>query len=497
MQAMARFGGVMTKQGYSSGALWSMLNAAARVGLPLAIFVYFARALSPAEIGTVALALACSEFIKTLGLPGAYEVLLQQKGDTVRHHETALAALIAAGLALFAVYFVVVIMIVSAVESMELHPVLVGALGLRIVFDLAILQPQARLAERLLYRRLAMRAVYGHIAAGTIGIAVANFLEHPIAGFVAYQLGQSAAMFLMTVIGTGVLAKPRFHRDAARSMARETGISSALYVLRAAADYLDQIVVAAMFGGSRLAFFNLAKRGEGAFITVASSFAGVLFQPLFARQSAGREREEAVRRGLAVLTLACGLPAAVFAMNSEAVITAVFGPQWAEAAPVAAALALGGVARALAYVHGALLSVTGRNGLLLLWSAVSAGTGILLVFATAPFGLVVCAWALVAKSVLALFWLAALTRADAPNPARVYALEVAAPFGLMLAGAAAGHWIAGAGLVHMASAVREALVLALSGGLGAGCGLVYFAVRFPQALRGFSRFFPVRRLREA
>jgi teichuronic acid exporter len=487
----------MAEQGYSSGAFWSMLNAAARVCLPLAIFVYFARVLSPAEIGAVALALACSEFVKTLGLPGVYEVLLQQKGDADRRHETAFAVLTGAGLILFCVYFAVFTLIGNVVDGVALHPALVGVIGLRIVFDLAILQPQARLAQRLVYRRFAMRAVYGHVAAGAAGIAVADLLDHPMAGFVAYQAGQSATMFLLTVLGTGALATPRFHRDAARSMARETGMSSALYVLRAATDYLDQVAVAAMFGGSRMAFFNLAKRGEGAFLTVASSFASVLFQPLFARHGAEDQRREAVRRGLAVLTLACGLPAAVFATNSEAVVVAVFGPAWAEAAPVAAALAVGGVARALAYVHGALLSVTGRNGPLLVWSAVSAATGIILVLATAPFGLVLCAWALVAKSVLALIWLAALTRSDAPNPGRVYALEVIAPFGLMLAGAAAGHWIALAALTRAPSALEEVLALALSGGMGAACGLAYFAIRFPRVLLAFSRSAPVQRAREA
>ena len=50
----------------------------------------------------------------------------------------------------------------------------------------------------------------------------------------------------------------------------------------------------------------------------------------------------------------------------------VFGPQWVNAAPVAAVLALSGFARAIGFVPGALMSVSGHNRELLITSAVSA-----------------------------------------------------------------------------------------------------------------------------
>ncbi len=477
----------VAEKSYLSGVVWSGLNAAAGVVLPLLIFIFFARALPPAQVGVVALAVAWSEIIKGLGLPGLYEALLQQAPQDARHHETAIALLLVAGVALFLLYLAVIAVAAPWRHDASVGFVLLGAIGLRIPFDLATLQPQARLAQSLAYRRLAMRSVYANLAAGAVGV-VLSFLGEPLLGLVVYQVGQLALVFFATVLGTGALARPRFHRDCARAMAREAGFASANRFIAGAINYLDQVAVGAVLDPRRLAYFNLAKRAEMSLVTAAVSFNSILFQPLFARRGEGAlRRADGISRGLAVLALACGLPTAVFAVNSETVVAAVFGQQWAEAAPVATALSLSGFARALGFAHIGLMSVSGRNHLILASTAVSALSGALLVVACAPLGLVWCAAAIAAKNALVTAWMAFATRADAPGSLRIYAAQVITPFALMLAGAGLGRWASEGALAGSAGFLPTLAVWTASGGLAAIFGLLCLGRQFPQAMLSLRR----------
>jgi O-antigen/teichoic acid export membrane protein len=456
------------------------------VVLPLLIFIAFARMLPPAEVGIVALAVAWSEILKGLGAPGLYEALLQQHEEPERHHETALSVLLVAGLLLLPAHVLAVAVTIGASEAPGL--LALGAVGLRIVFDLATLQPQARLAGSLSYRRLALRSVVANAGAGAIGIGVA-LLGQPMLGLIIYQVGQSALLFLTTVIGTGALARPRFHRDCARAMSREAGLASANRFIAGAINYLDQLAVAAVLDPRRLAYFNLAKRVEMSLVTAAVSFNSILFQPLFAqRDMAPEARERGIARGLAVIGLVCGLPTAVFATNAEGIVAAVFGEPWRVAAPVAAALAFSGFARALGFPHIGLMSVSGRNHLILSSTTASALAGALLILLVAPWGLVWGAAAIAVKNSLVTAWMAYATRVDAPRPLRLYGLEVLLPFGLMLAGAALGRWGAEAVLIPLAlpGALTPLGVLAASGLAAALPAGLYLLRRYgvPGRLRG-------------
>jgi PST family polysaccharide transporter len=420
-------------------------------------------------------------------VPGVYEALLQQEEDQERHHETALVVLLAVGLLLLPLYLVAIALTIPSNVDAAPGFIALSAVGLRIVFDLATLQPQARLAQGLSYRRLALRSLVANAAAGVVGVSVAVFGD-PMLGLILYQVGQSALLFVTTAVGSGMLAKPRFHHDCARRMAREAGLASANRFIASAVNHLDQVVVGAVLDPRGVAYLNLAKRGETSIITVAVSFNSILFQPLFARAEAWPgERANGIARGLAVLTLACGLPTAIFTVNSEVVISAVFGLQWTVAAPIAAAMALSGFARALGFVHMGLLSVSKRNHIILLSSAVAAAVSPLLVLGLAPVGLAWCAVALAVRSAVVTAWLAYATRADARQPLRVYLLDVLVPFALMLAGAGLGRWVAHAALSGMGEALGTLLEFTVSAGSATLFASLYFLSRYPGLLGALRR----------
>jgi PST family polysaccharide transporter len=468
----------LAARGGACGALWSCLNAGTAVALPFLIFIFFARVLEPGQIGLVVLAVACAEFVKAIGLPGLYEALLQHQDDRRRYHETALAVLLLAGGALLPVYAAVLALIAGMTGGPGAADPMLLLIGLRIPFDLATLQPQAVLAQRLSYRRMALRSVVANVGAGAAGIGIAA-AGAPMIGLIAYQAGQSALLFLATVHRTGALARPRLHRDCLRLLAGQAGMASIVRLVAATNSYVDQILIAALLDTVRLAYFNLAKRVETTFITASASFSAILFQPLFATRQ-GAAREPVLRNGLATLALVCGVPAVFVAINSTQLVPLVLGPRWRPAAPAVALLALSGLVRALGGVHGALLSVSGRNGVLAMVSTASAIAGIIAVIAAARHGVVWCAAALALKNLAVTSVLAAATWRDAPGLARAYLFDVAVPLVLMTFGAEAGRLLVAAAL-PAAAPLPVAAGLALSLLLAACGALPCFARRLLRA----------------
>ena len=445
--------------GFARGAIWSGVNALGGVALPFVVFIVFARWLQPAQVGVAVLATSLAEIVKSFGAPGLYEALLQQGPGARRHHETALAILLASGVALTVIFGVLLGLLGHQVPSVAAAGWLLDAIGLRILFDLATTQPQAALAQRLSFARMASRSIVANAGAGALG-GLVGLCGYPFQGLIIYLVAQSALIFATTAIGTGVLVRPHFWLDCARDMRREAFAASVVRLVAAANNYLDQIVVAGMIGSARLAFFNLGKRVETTFITAAASFSTILFQPLFSLQGIAT-RAAGLRNGLAMLTLICGAPAAFMVTNADGVVQLVFGARWREAAPVAAILACSGFARALGSVHGALLSVSRRNQQLMAVTSVSATSGIALVVGLAPFGIIAVAAGLALKNTAMVGWMAGLTRRDFPRSLRAYATVVALPFAAMLAAGYGAH-AAGTTLLG-ASEPGQTATLALSG----------------------------------
>jgi teichuronic acid exporter len=449
--------------GFFSGAAWSALNALVSVALPLGIFVFFARSLAPAELGMVAFATAAAELIKGLGPQGVYEALLSRGGADRSHHATAAAMLIAAGLLLFLVFSLLIEVASLVIDGIAAHRLVLSAIGLKIVFDLAALQPLAALAQQQAFGRLAMRSVLANVVAGCAGVSAALLVD-PILGLVIYYVCQSMTSYLVAVIGTGASSLPRFDRRSFMALAHEAGWATAVRFCATANSYLDQVLIGTLLDLRSVAFLNIAKRVESSMMTIGSSFVSILIQPLFAtRQDA--DRAGLMAQSLALLGTVCGMPAAVLIACHDVLVDVVFGRQWGAAAQVVAILAVSGYVRVLTSVHGALLSVSHRNRDVLALSTASAALGALIVVAVYPLGIVALAALLTGKSFIFFILSGGLIRRQAPVPLRAYATDLALPFAMMLAGSFAGRMVAASSPVDGA----WSLALASAAGAAVGC----------------------------
>jgi PST family polysaccharide transporter len=465
-----------------NGIIWSGINACTAVLMPMGLFVFFARTASLETIGAVALATSCLEILKSLALPGLYEAVLQQADDQERCHETVAFVLLGLASVLAAIYLLGVTALSFCLPSVAAHYLSFVALGSRIVLDLAALQPQAQLGQRLAYRRLAIRTMMSTSAGGLAGVAV-TLRWDALAGLVSYQVCQSLAFLLATIVGTGAAAFPRLHRACLDRMWREATLATGVRILAAGINNLDQIVAAALMGSAPLALYNLGKRFEATFVTVAGSFSTILFQPFFARRHI-EQRSQNLGPSVALMTVVLGLPAAVFVANGDWLVPAVFGKQWQQAASVAVVMVLAGFVRAVGYIPGALMSVSIQNGRLFAVSLISLLSGLVLLALATPFGIVWCATTVLVRHLGILGWMTASLRDKAGRPVHTLIGCFAVPTVLMIAGALAGRALLSQTLIAEGLSWQLLLFVA-SAVLGAVAGGVYFAVWFRTQLGGY------------
>jgi O-antigen/teichoic acid export membrane protein len=455
-----------------SGALWSMVNGGAAVIIPFAVFVLFARMMSPSALSPILLAVAMLEVVKACGPQGVYDVVMRYPETDRRHYESAAALFLASGIGLAAI-FCVLVLVSPSVLTIPLPPVLM-LLGLKIVFDYLVMQPQAVLARRMAFRRLGSRGLTAGIISGVGGLAIAALVS-PVLGLASYYVLQSLVIFLMTAIGTGATMAPRLDGPAMREMAAEGARASGVRLTAVGFNYLDQLMLGTMILPAQLGLYNLGKRIEVVAITIVSSFGQMMFQPIFATADPAH-RAPHLGRGIAAISLVCGVPLVVLALHARIAVPFIFGAQWLPAATVVALLGLGGFARAVGGVAGALLTVSGRNALLLRIGFWAAGISVVLIVGLARFGVEAVAAGILARNIL-FSWIQFHVTGDAKG--RLLGLFMRNCFLPLIAVAvtsvAAG--LAAAALFGVATPIGAFAVLAAAGVVGGGVGA---AILYPR-----------------
>lgn len=449
-----------------SGALWSTVNGGAAVIIPFGVFVLFARMMSPSELSPILVAVAMLEIVKALGPQGVYDVVMRHPETDRRHYESAAALFLISGVAL-ALVFCGLVLASPLVLRIPLPPVLT-LLALKIVFDYLVMQPQAILARRMAFRRLGSRGLTAGIVSGAGGLAIAALLS-PVLGLASYYVLQSFVIYLMTAIGTQASKAPRLDRSATREMAAEGARASGVRLTAVGFNYLDQLMLSTMILPAQLGLYNLGKRIEVVAITIVASFGQMMFQPIFATAEP-QHRAPHLGRGIAAISLVCGVPLVVLALHARLAVPFIFGAQWLPAATVVALLGLGGFARALGGVAGSLLTVSGRNAQLLRIGFWAAGVSVVLILGLAPFGVTAVAGGILARNIV-FSWVQFHVTGDAKG--RMWGLFLRNCFlpliAVALASVAAS--MAVAALLGVATPLAVLGVLAAAGLAGGGVGV--------------------------
>jgi len=358
--------------------------------LQFGVSVAIARLLSPAEVGVFSLAASLVAIAQVLRQFGIGDFLVQER---TLDRELLRAA---HGLALLVAWVLAALLWFGAGWIASLYREPAVAPVLRILALAFVLAPVGAACATLLERELA----YGRLAA----VQITSTLTAVVTTIALAATGHSTASLawgavagnLATIAGYGLLRprdllmRPRLGE--LRRLLRFCSTMTASYLIEQLAARAPDLLIPRSLGFAALGLFG---RGQGlalaAHEVVVTGFVRVA-RPVFARG----DREPAALRGtyLAFLERLAALPLALFlftALFADPLVRLLFGPAWADCAPVLTVLATGLACAIPWYLAPALLTGTGRADVMLRIAMVRLAATVTAVAIGASYGLLAVA----------------------------------------------------------------------------------------------------------
>lgn len=342
------------------GALWLATNGIVVKGAHTVVLLSLAAALTPADLGLVALGSLVATVAAILGSLGAASALVHLPGSTAhaeRAARTALSLGLLSSTALAAGLWVAAPYLASALRADD------GGAG--VIRGLTVVLPclaVAGVTTELLRRRLAFaRRIVPDTVAAVVGAVVATALVAQGVGVMALVAGQVVQAVLMMVLAWAVHPPvlPGWDRDHARALVSFGVPFSGAHLLEVVQLNLDYLLVARVLGAVALGHYSLSYRiANIPYLMVAVVVTGAVF-PYLCR-TRGVLRARAAEVALAV-TLSLVLPACAL-LALVAPDLALLGPEWAPAAPVLVVLAGYTLLLAALQVCLTVLNAAGRPG---------------------------------------------------------------------------------------------------------------------------------------
>jgi O-antigen/teichoic acid export membrane protein len=432
--------------------LWTIVRIASDQAFSFIIFVILARLLSPAEFGTFALAVAFSEISRLIAIGGMTQNIPRAKKMTPALADTVFWT----NLAMSMIVALVVLALAPLVMDLIGQPAAAGPLqALGFVLPIAALGA-THLSLRLRefgHKSLALRSVMGGTIGGGAAIAAA------FAGWGVWSL--VVQRFVTEAVNT-VMSWHAYRWMPSRNVTMEQfratwsfGFNIAMTQIigllpRRAVD----LVVGTVLGAAAVGLNRTARRTNELIMSgTVSPFTTVALQTLSRLQADSTELIKAYRWMLSKSAmLTC--PALIgFGVLAPDAVPAIYGAKWAESGVLVQILALMVVPYALTSFTSPLLMALGRAALLRTFTLSQMIAIIAVAIVSAPFGLVVVAWAAVARSYLALPFQLWMLRRAAGIPPKDALYPIVAPVVASL--------IMGAGVWALMALIRPQFSIAL------------------------------------
>lgn len=344
-------------------AAWNYLVFGLSKSSALITTVIVARVLDPADFGLFALALVIINFfdyIKDLGVGAA---LVQSPGSWNRFAPTGLTIVTVFGLLAGAALAAAAPLAGSALDQPELTNI-VRVLAVAVTISAIGILPAAFLRRRLDFKRRLWPEFFAAVSKAALTIVLAA------TGFGVWSLvyGQLLGTVALTVL-YWLVARTRldygFDADEARSLVRYGASVTGVTLLAFGIANVDYAAVGMRLGDTALGLYTLAFRiPELLVLNLCVVISEVLFSSLSRLQ---QHRRHVGEHYLQVLTVVVPLTAPIcvaLAAAAPAVIGTLYGPQYAEAAPVLAVLSMYGLVHSMSFHAGDVFKAIGRPGLL-------------------------------------------------------------------------------------------------------------------------------------
>jgi O-antigen/teichoic acid export membrane protein len=414
----------------TSGGRWALVSAASTTAAQLIQLILFARALTPTEFGGLAVLIILVGFAQTfldLGFSGA---LIFRQDATAAERSSLYWVNVIGGLALSAALFLAAPLLAGVFASDSLIPYI------QAIAPVCAIGGVGKQFEVLLQKDLAFRpigiiesaAAIASTAAAAAGLALGLDLW-------AYAVG---VLTLWTVRALAfVVVGWRSHAPAARlrlsDLSRYWAFAAYQMGERAVnfvAQRVDQVLVAALLGPTRLGFYNLAFNLTAQPVGRINPIVTRVGFPALALVQSDRARlGNGYMRILRLVTVVNAPLLLGLLAVAPTFVPAVFGTAWEEAVPLVQLLAIVGLFRSIGNPVGSLQLATGRADLGFTWNLFVAGTAVPVVYLGAELGGTIgVAWALVMhQTALQMPAYLYFVRRLTDIPLRAYVLTLATP----------------------------------------------------------------------
>jgi O-antigen/teichoic acid export membrane protein len=344
-------------------------------GTKVAVAIVLARLLTPHEYGLAGMVLVLVAFQPVLSGTALASVLVQRRSLTEADRSTVFWVNAATGLACSLAGLLLAGPAARLYGDPQVRPLFAAMSACFFVSALGITHSHLLMRE-MDFKALELRTMAGVVVGALVAILLAA------RGYGAWALvGQQIATF---ATGTVLLwtfsswhPRLRFSRASLREMRRFGGHVSGTMLMTQLTQNTDNVLIGRYLGAAPLGAYALA---YNVILVPFSRLTAPLFEvlyPVFSRLQDDRDRLAAVWLRVTRVLVALALPAMLgLVVVADDVVTAVLGSKWHAAGPVIQILAWVGVLVALQGLNSLLLQALGRTRLLLRFSYVLFGAGL-------------------------------------------------------------------------------------------------------------------------
>ncbi len=361
------------------GASFGLLAQAADKLLPVALTLYLARALEPAQFGVFSFILAYLALFQTLTEYSLDTVLVR----TMAQSDVPRERIFQAGLALK-----LLLAVASAAAATLLAPMVSdGQVPMSLMLPAALMLPTAMgAAYRALFRaRLDIRSVFVLAGARSLLVAVAVVAAVVMgAGLPALFAAMAAAnlaafLGVAFVVRSSVSPRPSFDLEIWRSLSRGLGPLLANALAMTISLRVGQLLLMSMRGPVEVGLLGAASRVVEAFTLLPEALMITVY-PFMAglHNSNPRRLMATAEKSTRYLVVATGLPVLICAVAGASTMHLLFGAEFAEAGDVLSLLALTALLSATGTVMLNLLVAVHRETMLLANTVVFSAASVVL-----------------------------------------------------------------------------------------------------------------------
>ena len=378
-----------------TGVLWSGVNTLVPALSGLVVFTLVSRAIAPAELGYVSLAVAVVSTLSALSPAGFGDALVQRSDLDERHLDATFWLCLGWGVALY----VLSVLFVRPLAALLQEPMLVSLLpvvGLRLIIDLANVVPSALLSRAMRFRPMALRTLIASLLSMIIclGMLLAG---HGIWALVASQI--VGALVVCVVSWLAVRWRPRlsFDSQALREMAGFGGYASGSRLISGI--NVDQLLIGPLVGSAGLGLYWFARRiSQMVNDVLTGALAGVAYPLLSSMQDEPEKLREAYL-ATTFLSSVMAFPCFIgLALIADDMVPLLFGDQWREGVPVLQLFCLIGLLSCIGILQAALIRAKGKANWWMWYQLIQQGVTVIAILLLWRLGVVAVTAGIAAKA---------------------------------------------------------------------------------------------------